>query len=217
MPCRKVKFNITGKINITCFKLLEETTEESRGFMSRWKERYPQDMDVFEEQQLEVSLAYDSFKVLTYVLDHDDLTSGKTQLSTKPCLNYSNYVASHHTTIGNLLQKVSQIRQSHQFIISLIGCQFQLKISDGVTGNIEFTEVGLRKNYQLQILDVGFTWVNSRIANWSDDSGLKFEKDAVDATSKPSGGSPIKMRVTTVHVSLHHTYICCIIGTEDGC
>ena len=71
----------------------------------------------------------------------------------------------------------------------------------GVTGNIEFTEVGLRKNYQLQILDVGFQQVHSRIANWSDQTGLIFERSGNEGSSSKLAPSPQLMRVTTVAVS----------------
>ena len=51
MPCRKVQFNISGKINITCFKLLEDSDEENQKLISRWRQEHSDDMSVFEENQ----------------------------------------------------------------------------------------------------------------------------------------------------------------------
>ncbi|XP_075243101.1 glutamate receptor 1-like isoform X2 [Convolutriloba macropyga] len=180
MPCRKVQFNITGKINITCFKLLEDTDKMSNQLMQMWKRAYgPESMSVFEEHQLEVSLAYDAFLVLRDILKHDDLKMEKRQggEAVMPCLNYINDVAAHKTNIGNLLYKVKL---------------------NGVTGNIQFNEMGLRRNYQLQILDVGFMQVHSRIANWSDQTGLMFEDTDGPEGENKLRPSPNHMRVTTV-------------------
>ena len=80
---------------------------------------------------------------------------------------------------------------------SLIVVQLKMK---GVTGNIEFTSVGLRKNYQLQILDVGFQTVHSKIADWSDQTGLVFEEGSENGVSIANGPTPGIMRVTTVLV-----------------
>ena len=51
MPCRKVQFNISGKINITCFKLLEDSDEENQKLIDRWRQEHSDDMSVFEENQ----------------------------------------------------------------------------------------------------------------------------------------------------------------------
>ena len=80
----------------------------------------------------------------------------------------------------------------------------------GVTGNIEFDQNGNRKNFLLQLLDVGFMEVHSRIGNWSEatgkldleseyktDSGafsvLRDSDELVDITKRP-------MRITAVLV-----------------
>ena len=81
----------------------------------------------------------------------------------------------------------------------------------GITGNIEFDMLGNRRNFLVQLLDVGLMEVHSRVGNWSDIRGeLVLEPDykktkngALEREETPNQIVDIRrrsMRVTAVMV-----------------
>ena len=72
--------------------------------------------------------------------------------------------------LGCELQVVLSKSKNYPDVSDDFSCSFQVKIS-GVTGNIEFGLNGTRRNFQVQLLDVGFLEVHSRVGNWSESSG----------------------------------------------
>ena len=93
-------------------------------------------------------------------------------------LQYNVFSAALKIDSGNKFnQYLGIFEESRNFDFILILVNSQVKIS-GVTGNIEFDMLGNRRNFLVQLLDVGLMEVHSRVGNWSHVRGeLVLEAD----------------------------------------
>ncbi|XP_063715988.1 glutamate receptor 2-like [Symsagittifera roscoffensis] len=178
MPCGKVQFDISGRINIICFQLIQQTQSNFEAFEQRWRQKniFPLDLT----NQLETALAYDAFSLMRKILSsfYVDETDRYKFHSMAPTVNSND---------KNRGQCLGVDIPPNPFRPQIRDMFYKVKIP-GVTGNIEFDREGNRKSFQVQLLDVGFREVHNRLGNWSEASGqLMMEPEYSRTTDDASG------------------------------